>query len=376
MKKFILVLLLPLLLIPSREEKLKKLNEEIRKIKQNIEILGKESGSLLSEFYRIELTYKKASKEKNRIQLKMTRTKQKIRKKNREKTKLETDISNSKKKIKKIVRILYKTGKTGNLKLLFNIKNLNQLFKNYHLFLTIVNYKIEEIEKVRKYLINLEIVKTELEKEYLEQKKLRKNEEKKLAEIIFHKNTKLAFISKVNTDKKKYMDMLKELNEEAKKLTALIEKKTYKVDLPDIDLDSVKGILQWPIKGNVISSFGRKKSTKFNTYIINNGIEIRPGGSLEIRSVFPGVIIFINYFKGYGNIIIIQHSKDLMTIYGHCESFLKKKGDFVKGGEIIGIAGDSGSIFGTSLYFEVRKGVRAVNPVPWLKKKQGVKEKK
>ncbi len=253
--------------------------------------------------------------------------------------------------------------------MLFNIKSLNQLFKNYHLFLTIVNYNIEEIEKVRKYLINLEIVKSELEKEYLEQKKLRKNEEKKLAEIVFHKNTKLAFISKVNNDKKKYMDMLKELNEEAKKLTALIEKKTYKVDLPDINLDSVKGELHWPIKGSVISSFGRKKSTKFNTYIINNGIEIRPRGSLEIRAVYPGVIIFIDYFKGYGNIIIIQHSKDLMTIYGHCESFLKKKGDFVKGEEIIGIAGDSGSIFGTSLYFEVRKGVRAVNPGPCLKKK-------
>ena len=51
------------------------------------------------------------------------------------------------------------------------------------------------------------------------------------------------------------------------------------------------------------------------------------------------------------------------------ESFKKKKGDFVKDGEIVGIAGDSGSTFGTSLYFEVRRGVKAVNPVPWLKKK-------
>ena len=308
MKKFILFVLLPLLLMPSREEKLKKLNEEIRKIKQNIEKLGKESGSLLNEFYRIELTYKKASKEKNRIQLKMTRTKQKIRNKNREKAILEVEISNSKKNIKKIVRILYKTGKTGNFKLFFNIKNLNQLFKNYHLFMTIVNYKFEEIGKVRKYLVSLEKIKSELEKEYMQLKKLRKNEEKKLAEIVTHKKTKLAFINKVNNDKKKYLDMLKELNEEAKKLTALIEKRTYKIDLPDINIDSIKGTLPWPVKGSIVSSFGRKKSTKFNTYVINNGIEIRPGGSLEIRAVYPGVIIFIDYFKGYGIIIIIHHS--------------------------------------------------------------------
>ncbi|MEN8153064.1 MAG: peptidoglycan DD-metalloendopeptidase family protein [Acidobacteriota bacterium] len=369
MKKFIfLILLIPLILIPSKEEKLKKLNEEIKKIKQNIDALGKEKGSLLNELYKIELIYKKASKENNRIRIKMNRTKRKIRKKNLEKVELETSIKNSKGKIKKVVRILYKIGKTGNFKIFFNIKNLNQLFKNYYLFLSIVNYKLEEIEKIKVFLKKLEIIKSELEKEYKDLKKLKRNEEKKLAEILSHKKNKLTFINKVNSNKNKYMGLLKELNEEAKKLTALIEKRSYKVDLPDLNLGSIKGTLRWPLKGSVISSFGRKKSTRFNTYILNNGIEIRPGGSLEIRAVYSGVIIFRNYFKGYGNIIIVQHSKDFMTIYGHCETFLKNKDDFVKAGEKIGIAGDSGSTLGISLYFEVRKGTKAVNPIPWLKK--------
>ena len=74
----------------------------------------------------------------------------------------------------------------------------------------------------------------------------------------------------------------------------------------------------------------------------------------------------MDYFKGYGDIIIVQHSSELLSVYGHCSKFLKKKGDYILAGDEIGVAGDSGSTFGNSLYFEIRKKTVAEDPLKWL----------
>jgi septal ring factor EnvC (AmiA/AmiB activator) len=149
----------------------------------------------------------------------------------------------------------------------------------------------------------------------------------------------------------------------------VISGKKVKSSLRVIDLKQIKGRLNWPIKGKVISSFGKKKSTRFDTYIVDNGIEIRPSDSDKVKAVYSGDVLFADYYKGYGNLIIIQHSRDLHSLYGHCEKFLKKKGESVTAGDIIAIVGDTGSTLGKSLYFEIRNQLKSQNPLKWLHKK-------
>ena len=372
MKRFILlILLLTLSVHPTRESKLKKLNAEIKSITAKISLLNRESGSMLNELYKIELNYKKSVSENNRIGHLLSVTNSTIRKKEAEKKQLEKNIERSKKGIKKAVRILNKIGKAGNFKIFSNIKNINQMFRNYYLFVSLINKKIDEIGKIKVYLSKLHTIRDELEKERIRLGSLKKVQRKKIGEILNAKKAKTVFIDQINSDRKKHLNMLDELKTEAKRLTNLLKEKVNVFDLPEIDLKTIKGKLSWPIKGNVISKFGKMRSTRFNTYIFNNGIEIKPSDSMQIKAVFDGVIIFMDYFKGYGEIIIIQHSKDLLSIYGHCSKFLKKKGDYILAGDKIGIAGDSGSTFGDSLYFEIRKNTTAENPLNWLKKDGG-----
>jgi len=291
-----------------------------------------------------------------------------IRKKEAEKKRLKKEVERSKISIKKSVRILNKIGKAGNFKIFSNIKNINQMFKNYHLFVSLINKKIGEIKNIRVLLARLDTVREELEKEKSRLNRLKRSQRKKINEILAAKKVKTDFVNKLNTDRKKHLDMLSELKAEAKRLTNLLKEKVNVFDLPDLDLKTIRGNLRWPIEGKVISKFGKKRSTRFNTYVFNNGIEIKPSGSMKIRAVFDGVIIFMDYFKGYGEIIIVQHSSELLSIYGHCSRFLKKKGDYILAGNEIGIAGDSGSTSGKSLYFEIRKNTVAEDPLKWLKK--------
>jgi len=367
MKKILLIIIyLSISIFPSKETKLKKLNAEIKSITGKISILNKESNSVLNELYKVELNYKKAVSENNRISHLLSLTNSSIRKKEAEKRALEKDVEISKKSIKKAVRILNKIGRSGNFKIFSNIKNINQLFKNYYLFVSLINKKIDKIGNIKVLLTKLKGVREELENKRLSLSELKKSQRKKISEILVTKKAKTDFISQINTDRKKHLKMLDELKAEAKRLTNLLKEKVNVFDLPDLDLKSIRGNLKWPIRGKVISRFGKKRSTRFNTYIFNNGIEIKPSGSMQIKSVFDGVIIYMDYFKGYGDIIIVQHSSKLLSVYGHCSKFLKKKGDYILAGDEIGVAGDSGSTFGKSLYFEIRKKTVAEDPLKWL----------
>jgi septal ring factor EnvC (AmiA/AmiB activator) len=352
------------------KEKLDTIAKQIEEINSKLEKLKKEEGSILNDIYKIELEYEKAVIENNQIKLLVRKSEEKIRKKNAEKKKLETEIDQSKTNLKQILRLLYKIGGNAYLKFFIRIDNLDQLFQNYRLFISLIDYKSEEINKLKINIQRLLEVKKELEDDHASLKNLQKQKELKLQDIRNFKQSKMALIRKINNDKDQYMRMLDELETEAAQLNKLIYGKPLTRRLGMIDLDRIKGKLNWPIKGKVVSFFGKKRSTKFDTYIINNGIKIKPGDSDQVKSIYPGEVVFADYYKGYGNLIIIQHAKNLYTLYGHCEKMFKQKGDNVNEGEVISLAGDSGSTEGKSLYFEIRTQLKPQDPLEWLRKKQ------
>lgn len=352
------------------KEKLDTIAKQIEEINSKLEKLKKEEGSILNDIYKIELEYEKAVIENNQIKLLVRKSEEKIRKKNAEKKKLETEIDQSKTNLKQILRLLYKIGGNAYLKFFIRIDNLDQLFQNYRLFISLIDYKSEEINKLKINIQRLLEVKKELEDDHASLKNLQKQKELKLQDIRNFKQSKMALIRKINNDKDQYMRMLDELETEAAQLNKLIYGKPLTRRLGMIDLDRIKGKLNWPIKGKVVSFFGKKRSTKFDTYIINNGIKIKPGDSDQVKSIYPGEVVFADYYKGYGNLIIIQHAKNLYTLYGHCEKMFKQKGDNVSEGEVISLAGDSGSTEGKSLYFEIRTQLKPQDPLEWLRKKQ------
>jgi septal ring factor EnvC (AmiA/AmiB activator) len=315
------------------------------------------------------LKYEKELIEINKVTLQLGETQGKINGKEKEKKKLEIKIQKSKEILKKIIRILYKVGGNTYLRLFIRVDNFDQLFKNYRLFISLIQYKSDEINKVKENILRLNKIKKQLQEEYGALKNFKNLKVQKLRNLSYHKRNKLNLIKKITTDRKNYVQMLGELKYEAERLDKVISGKKMKSSLRVIDKKKIKGRLNWPIKGKVISSFGKKKSTRFDTYIVDNGIEIRPSGSDKVKAVYSGDVLFADYYKGYGNLMIIQHSRDIHSLYGHCEKFLKKKGESIAAGDIIAIAGDTGSTLGKSLYFEIRNQLKSQDPLKWLRKR-------
>ena len=292
-----------------------------------------------------------------------------IGRKQKEEAALRAKIRNSQDNVRRILRVLYKMGELGYVKLFININSLDQLFRNYRLIVSLMDDQVMEIRAIRVGLVQLQKVKAELQAELDRLAGLKGQKAGKLSRLKGLKLEKLDMIARINRQRDLNSRLLEELKNESENLTRVLDRKTVAVVADAVDLGIYRGKLEWPLSGSVISSFGKKKSAKFNTYTMNNGIEIKPERADEIRAVGGGEVIFSDYFKGYGNLLIIQHADNFHTLYGHCASFLKKAGDRVGTGEVIALAGNSGSLYGKALYFEIRQSLRPLDPLLWLGKK-------
>jgi len=372
MRRSLLLLLLAALLLSSASEdkRMKEINSQIDDIERKLAKLKADTGSVLNEIYQIELRYEKEKIETHRADLQLRRTARRIELKEREKKALEIDIERSKQNIETVLRILYKFGGNATIKLFIRVDNFDQLFKNYRLFMSLIDYNAGEIQRVKKNIIALDQVKRDLQGQYDRILKLKRSKEASLRQIANLKFEKLDLIGRINQDRSRFVQLLEELRREAGRLNEFMSRdENAQVPMISIDLSPLKGRLEWPLKGRVISSFGRMKSTRFDTYIFNDGIEIQPLGKDKILAIYQGEVVYAEYFKGYGNLIIIRHAKNFHSLYGHCEKILVKKGDWVQRGDHIALAGDTGSTLGKSLYFGIREDLKPQNPLIWLKKK-------
>ncbi|MFA5162407.1 MAG: peptidoglycan DD-metalloendopeptidase family protein [Elusimicrobiales bacterium] len=132
--------------------------------------------------------------------------------------------------------------------------------------------------------------------------------------------------------------------------------------------------LPWPAGGEVVSNFGREAVPALKTWIYREGVKIAARPGEQVLSVMEGDVIYAGPFRSYGNVVIIDHRRGFFTVYGLLADMSVRKGDKAAAGQPLGTAGpDNGNISGGSpaqtVYFEIRSGTTAVDPVEWLIKR-------
>ncbi len=137
---------------------------------------------------------------------------------------------------------------------------------------------------------------------------------------------------------------------------------------PEKPFSAFKGLLKLPVNGRIILGFGPYRDKKLDVENFSNGINIQAEFGEPIHAVSDGRIIFSSWFKTYGNMIIIDHGFHFYTVYAHAQELFKAKGDEVKSREVIATVGDTGSISGPKLHFEVRHHGKPVDPAGWINK--------
>ena len=140
-------------------------------------------------------------------------------------------------------------------------------------------------------------------------------------------------------------------------------KKTEVVQRKQIKTQKKTLSFAWPVKGDIVSSFGNKANGLYN-----DGINIGASKGTKFKACEDGVVAYVgNELRGYGTIILIKHDDNWISAYAHCDSVNVSRGDMVDKGQVIGTVGDSGNVSSPQLYFSLRKGREAVDPVKYLK---------
>jgi len=173
-------------------------------------------------------------------------------------------------------------------------------------------------------------------------------------------------------------DLLRTLNAEASKSSRIVRDleraegelsqliAELKATSLEIGLRARKGHLPFPTRGIVEVGFGKVVNPRFNTVTVQKGVDIRAGMGERVFSVGVGTVVYAGWLKGYGNLVIVDHGGNYHSLYAHLKDVGVDVGVEVEEGEEIATVGDTGSLKGAYLYFEIRKAGQAVDPLPWL----------
>ena len=359
--------------VSEYKKRLADISRQIDQIKLRIQEEEKKESSLLSDLDRIGFNKNLIRKEISLYTMQLGNTNRELSSINRRIPQLKAQLDREKDSIEKILVTMYKFGKLNQLQFIIQAKNMNTLVSESKNLTLLAQYQNRVIANYIDILIQLGKAEEELEEKKKESSNLIWKTKNKRQELEVQETKQKALITEIKENKKTHLQALDELNERSQQLQGLIEKLLKdEISFPIliVPLYEQRGSLPWPIDGEVISTFGRQVHPQFRTVTVNRGIEISPQeNQAVVKAVHPGKVVFSDYHKGFGNVIIIDHGINFHSVYGHCSDFLVQMGELVKTGQPIAIVGDTGSLKGVTLYFEICSKAKPVDPLKWLKRR-------
>ena len=359
--------------IEKYQGELFKIGQEIAVLKEKLKKESEKELTLLNQLRTIRLKRDLLRKEIAFYELKLKQTEAKVQNIRVEIKKTKKELEKKREILMNVLASLYKLGKFRYIQIILSAKNLSNLISGSKYISELIKLQSEIIEDYKKNLEKLKKNEEELKRKTEELKVLKRKAEQKRKDLKQQEIKNKILIEKIKKDKSYYTKAIKELTLQAEKLKEVIKNLTKKEEVFPFVFPPIyekRGFLNWPIEGQVITFFGLQKHPVFKTTILNKGIEISPYKPHSlVRSIYYGRVVFADYFKGYGNLIIIDHGLKYYSLYGYCADFLVDKGNFVKENQPIAIVGDTGSLKGECLYFELRYRTKPLNPLKWLRKR-------
>lgn len=360
--------------IQQEKKELEKLKKEIEGKREKNFAVKKKEESILSTLEEIDQRLRVRQKEASFFELKIKEKDGELERLSVDIKGLNGDIQERQKAISKRLRTMYQERQTGSLKILFASQNYSDLLRRFQYLKTIAQKEGEMLSQFKAKQVRLE----EKNHELMEVKRLlvqdREVLAQKLVEIRAEKKKKDQLLARVRNERTSYEKVLAELDESSLQLQTLVktledEKKRLQKRFSD-KFSKERGRLGWPNDGEVVALFGRQKHPKFDTFIYRKGIEIEPSKGQEVKTVYDGVVIYANWFRGYGMVIIVDHGENYYSIYAHLSKLLVSVGDAVGRNRTIGEVGETGLSQGNRLYFEIRHQGEPMDPLTWLQKRR------
>ena len=278
---------------------------------------------------------------------------------------------------------MYKKGQLSNIEKILSSTSWRQAIYRTKYLKIISDLDQKTHNTIRSLLIEIGKQKLNLEGALRKKRRLKKDREVTLTSLRSKKRKEQRELIKIRQSQKELKTYLTEKQagvKQLEKIIANIQDDIARVErearirkqqqaLQSKEFPKLKGQLAWPAEGRVITKFGRQWNPKLKTTTENPGIDIKGKPGSEIRTVLGGIVTTITFIRGFGTTIIIDHGNGFYTVYGHVTNIQTNEDSQVRGGDVIAYMGDSGSINGSQLHFEIWGQGKKLDPEKWLNKK-------
>ena len=355
-------------LINDEQKELQVLRKKIALKEKTINMVGAKESTVLKHLQKIGTQLKLKKRELTIYQLNYKVNQKKILSLVQRYKKAEQKLKYQKNILGLRLRSMYKEGPVYPLKFIFSSNNLTHLLQQIKYMNLIAR---QDSDLLYEYKNKLEHIKEDKSALFSARAKIISLKEKtilKKKEIEKAKQIKSKFLKKIKKKKSLNIKTRKELVVASNNLNTLIKKLLAKlVSGEGLDISDKKGRLKLPVNGQILNKFGRKRVKEYDSYIVYNGINVKTKMGSFVKAVFNGKILYAGELEGYGNLVIVGHGNKYHSLYGHLDDIKVSVDQIVKTGEIIGLSGDSGSLEGEVLYFELRRNGKPIQPLPWFR---------
>ena len=362
---------------PSQIEEIKKrardIDREIEKGKVKIQKFSHREADIIHRLNQVDLMLNQSRKRIYALGREMTRIEKKITATTMASEGLKQKIKTNEQYVASRMVALYKLNWLGKFHILASAESLHESLQRKTAIERILTYDQKVIKALVDNQSSLKKVHSQLGSHRDAKRQRAAEYQKQIERMANERAERTVLLARVRKEKSAQLLAIDSLTEAARNLDRKIDNLSTQLTAPAPNESSgrepfqaYKGLLKTPVKGNIISLFGKFKNTRFNTLNFRSGIEIQTERGEPIQAVYGGKILYADWFKGYGNMIIIDHGDNYYTVYAHIEEAFKTAGDVVEAGEVMATAGDTGSINGPKLYFEIRHHGKPLDPMQWL----------
>lgn len=355
----------------EKASELKNLRSRIKDVETRIKGARDEAQKLQKELRENEITTAETLTRLHDFELNITKKNAELEELTFEQAEHEASLEQEKEKLTYQIRAAYQMGRNDYIKLMLNQEDPALVgraiaYYDYH-----NKMRSERIGQVQQTLVNLNQIQSSIVDQTTKLESLKSEHETKLRNFHLYRATRRDIIARLQKDIKKQGIELHTLQENERELGKLFQGLEQEQavtiemfeDMPPFN--TLKGKLSWPTKGKLLKKFGASKKGGNLKW---QGVLIDAETGTSVKAISTGKIVFADWFRNLGLLVIIDHGDGYMSLYGHNQNLLKNTGDWVLAGEKIANVGDSGGQSDTALYFEIRKGAEPLNPSRWCKR--------
>jgi len=266
---------------------------------------------------------------------------------------------------------LYRGGEVGPVRVLFSAESLPEMLSRAGALRRLVRHDAKLVARFGEEHARLEALQSEANQAIDDRELADAKRARLVVQLRDERGTKGEILSRLRRDRTSERRLLLELEQAAQALEETIRTLGARADreagsVVDSGFGRRRGRLAPPVDAKISEAFGRVVDPEFQTATFRSGVDFAANAGAPVRSIASGIVRFAGWFRGYGRIVIVDHGESFHSISGHLDEIHVEVGVPVEEGEPLGTVGETGSLGGPSLYFELRRDGEPIDPEPWL----------